>query len=151
MHRRPESSAQPRLGRVKPRSHDRSGRGCRYKTKDAAFAPQIASHWRAVSIGHDGDDEHGGFSDFTLWPTKRQSSVPPVRSSLLSDRARNPTFGRLRSRACKAAWRIGRVRQRSIIPRRTAMVTACVRSPTSSLAKMFFKCAFTVSSDREST
>ncbi|WP_206185898.1 hypothetical protein [Sphingosinicella sp. BN140058] len=34
---------------------------------------------KAVLIGRDRDDERRGFSDFTLRPTKRQSSVQPVR------------------------------------------------------------------------
>lgn len=30
-------------------------------------------------IGRDRDDEHRGFSGFSLWPTKWQASIPPVR------------------------------------------------------------------------
>jgi len=36
-----------------------------------------------VSIGHDGDGEHGDFSDFFPWPTNWQSSARPVRRDLI--------------------------------------------------------------------
>jgi hypothetical protein len=34
---------------------------------------------RAGSTGRDGDGEHGNFSGFLPWPTKRQSSAQPVQ------------------------------------------------------------------------
>jgi hypothetical protein len=40
-----------------------------------------ARSW-AVSNGHDGAEEHEGFSVFTSWPTKWQASFLPVRSGL---------------------------------------------------------------------
>jgi hypothetical protein len=47
------------------------------------FDRHYFSEIAAVSIGHDGDGEHGDFSDFFPWPTKWQSSAPPVRRDLI--------------------------------------------------------------------
>ncbi|WP_426233311.1 hypothetical protein [Pararhizobium sp. DWP3-4] len=37
----------------------------------------------ACQIGHDGDDERNDFSDFSLWATKCQASIQPVRRVLI--------------------------------------------------------------------
>jgi hypothetical protein len=36
---------------------------------------------QAVPNGHDGAEEHGDFSVFSSWPTKRQASFPSIRSA----------------------------------------------------------------------
>ena len=96
----------------------------------------------AVSIGRDGDDEHGDFSDFAPWPTNWQASILPVRPSLFWRQQRHRP-GNCNRAALSAD-------QSSMMPRRTAIVTAWVRALTSSFAKMFFRWALIVSSESSS-
>lgn len=53
------------------------------ETEQTQFVTGSESRGRGVSIGHDGDGERSGFSDFSLRATERQASAQPVRRVLI--------------------------------------------------------------------
>lgn len=51
-----------------------------WDTRNIAAPPTLTpGRMRAVPNGRDEDEEHRGFSVFSLWPTKRQASFLLVR------------------------------------------------------------------------